>query len=57
MSNIRKMVSVVRSMTFREVIRDIDASASEYNRFGHKCLAVCYGVILFQIGMSVYLTQ
>ena len=55
MSNVRKMVSVVRSMTFREVIRDIDASASEYNRFGHKCLAVCYGLILGQVVVSFYI--
>jgi len=55
MSNVSKMVSVVRSMTFREFIREIDHAASLDNRFGHKMLAVCYGVILFQIGLSVYL--
>ena len=56
MSNIRKMVSVVRGMTFREVVREIDHAASLDNRFGHKMLAVVYGVLLFQIGMSVYLS-
>ena len=55
MSNIRKMVSVVRGMTFREVVREIDHAASLDNRFGHKMLAVVYGVLLFQIGMAVYL--
>ena len=56
MSNVRKMVSVVRSMTFREVVREIDHAASLDNRFGHKMLAVVYGVLLFQIGMGVYLS-
>ena len=56
MSNVRKVVSVVRSMTVREVVREIDYAASLDNRFGHKCLAVVYGVVLFQIGMGVYLS-
>ena len=56
MSNVRKMVSVVRGMTFREVVREIDHAASLDNRFGHKMLAVVYGVLIFQIGMSVYLS-
>ena len=56
MSNVRKMVSVVRGMTFREFIREIDHAASLDNRFGHKMLAVVYGVLIFQIGMSVYLS-
>jgi hypothetical protein len=42
-------------ITLMQALRDIDASASDANRFGHKMLAVCYGVILFQIGLSVYL--
>jgi hypothetical protein len=27
----------------------VNESASDHNRFGHKMLAVCYGVILFQL--------
>ena len=41
----------------REFFSIVNHSASLDNRFGHKCLAVCYGVFLFQIGLSVYLTQ
>ncbi len=56
MNNVSKVVSVVRGLTFREVVREINYAASLDNRFGHKCLAVVYGILLFQIGMSVYLS-
>lgn len=56
MSNVSKMVSVVRNTTFREFIREVDYAASLDNRFGHKCLAVCYGVLIFQVGLTVYLS-
>ena len=41
---------------FREMVQEIDHSASLDNRFGHKCLAVCYGVMLFQVGFSLWLS-
>jgi hypothetical protein len=56
MSNIRKVWSVVRSLSVREVVREIDYAASLDNRFGHKMLAVVYGILIFQIGLSVYLS-
>ena len=34
----------------------VNESASLDNRFGHKMLAVCYGVILFQLGFSLWLS-
>jgi len=40
---------------FVEMVREIDYAASLDNRFGHKMLAVCYGVILFGFGFSFYL--
>jgi hypothetical protein len=33
----------------------VNHAASLDNRFGHKMLAVCYGVMLFEIGLAVYL--
>jgi len=40
---------------FREMVREIDYSASLDNRFGHKMLAVCYGFILAPLFISLYL--
>jgi hypothetical protein len=39
-----------------EMVREIDYSASLDNRFGHKMLAVCYGVVLFGFGFSLWLS-
>ncbi len=57
-----KFLSVVRyylttRQGFVEMVREIDYSASLDNRFGHKMLAVCYGVILFGFGFSFYLSS
>jgi hypothetical protein len=41
----------------REFFSIVNHSASLDNRFGHKCLAVCYGVFLFQLGFGVYLSR
>lgn len=40
---------------FREMVREIDYSASLDNRFGHKMMAVCYGFILGPLFISFYL--
>jgi len=40
---------------FVEMVREIDHAASLDNRFGHKMLAVCYGVILGQLVVAFYL--
>jgi hypothetical protein len=40
----------------REFFSIVNHSASLDNRFGHKCLAVCYGVFLFQVGFSLWLS-
>jgi hypothetical protein len=40
---------------FRQVLADVNYAASLDNRYGHKVLAVCYGVILYQIGFAVWL--
>ena len=55
-----KFLSVVRyhlftRQGFREMVREIDHSASLDNRFGHKMLSVCYGFILFPLLFSFYL--
>ena len=55
-----KFLSVVRyhlftRQGFREMVREIDYAASLDNRFGHKMLAVCYGVIIFGLWFSMYL--
>jgi len=42
--------------TFRQILSDVNYAASLDNRFGHKMLAVCYGVILFYIGFALYLS-
>ena len=34
----------------------VNHSASLDNRFGHKMLAVCYGVVLFQMGVALWLS-
>jgi hypothetical protein len=39
----------------RQFLADVNYAASLDNRFGHKMLAVCYGVILFQIGFAIWL--
>ena len=41
----------------RQFFSAVNHSASLDNRFGHKMLAVCYGVILFQLGLGVYLSN
>ena len=41
----------------REFLSAVNLSASLDNRFGHKMLAVCYGVILFGIGEAWYLSR
>jgi len=41
----------------REFLSAVNHSASLDNRFGHKMLAVCYGVILFQLGFGLYLSS
>jgi len=55
-----KFLSVLRyylttRQGFREMVREIDYAASLDNRFGHKMLAVCYGVILGPLFISLYL--
>ena len=35
----------------------VNEAASLDNRFGHKMLAVCYGVILFGLGEAWYLSS
>ena len=40
----------------RQFLTEVNHSASLDNRFGHKMLAVCYGVILFQLGFSLWLS-
>ena len=49
-NKVNKFLSVTRQM-----VREIDHAASLDNRFGHKCLAVCYGVILGQLVVAFYL--
>jgi len=39
----------------REFFSAVNHSASLDNRFGHKMLAVCYGVIIFGLWFSMYL--
>lgn len=39
----------------REFLSAVNESASDYNRFGHKMLAVCYGFILFGFLFGFYL--
>jgi len=39
----------------REFFSAVNHSASLDNRFGHKCLAVCYGLILGQLVVSFYI--
>jgi len=39
----------------REFFTAVNESASLDNRFGHKMLAVCYGVIIFGLWFSMYL--
>jgi hypothetical protein len=46
------MVKVIRSF-----LQDVNYAAALDNRFGHKMLAVVYGVVLFQIGVAVYLSS
>ena len=41
----------------REFLSAVNHSASLDNRFGHKMLAVCYGVVLFGFGFSFYLSS
>jgi hypothetical protein len=43
--------------TVREFLQAVNHSASLDNRFGHKCLAVCYGVLLFGLGEAWYLSR
>lgn len=40
----------------RQVLADVNYAASLDNRFGHKVLAVVYGVIIFQIGFAIWLS-
>ena len=46
----------MRKVKLVEFFGAVNHSASLDNRFGHKMLAVCYGVILFQIGFALYLS-
>ena len=39
----------------RQFFTAVNESASLDNRFGHKCLAVCYGLILGQVVVSFYI--
>lgn len=39
----------------REFFSAVNHSASLDNRFGHKCLAICYGFILGPLFISFYL--
>jgi hypothetical protein len=41
----------------REFFQSVNYAASLDNRFGHKMLAVCYGVMLFGFGFSFYLSS
>ena len=43
--------------TVREFFQAVNEAASLDNRFGHKMLAVCYGVILFGIGEAWSLSR
>ena len=39
----------------KTMFQEINYAASLDNRFGHKMLAVCYGVMLFSISMAIVL--
>jgi len=41
----------------REFFSAVNHSASLDNRFGHKMLAVCYGVLIFFWGYGLYLSR